>query len=134
MSEVTYQGGCLCGSIRYEARGKAERPHTCSCSMCRKSTGGVVSFWIEFDAANVAWTGPGGEPATYRSSHGSRRAFCPVCGSSVGAIDDEPVIALLVGTLDDVSNADLAPDYHAFASERPTWLATVCEQLTRNSD
>ncbi|MGO0760742.1 GFA family protein, partial [Citrobacter freundii] len=25
------------------------------------------------------------------------RAFCPQCGSSVGAIDDAPVIALLAG-------------------------------------
>ena len=35
-------------------------------------------------------------------------AFGPTCGGSIGAVDDEPVIALLVGTFDEVDDAALA--------------------------
>lgn len=36
--------------------------------------------------ADVEWTGEGGIPSLYRSSETSPRAFCPSCGSSMGAL------------------------------------------------
>ena len=90
MSKV-YIGGCLCGSIRFTAS-SPNNSHTCSCDICRKHTGAPTVVWIEFDAENVEWTGKAGKPTTRRSSETTSRAFCPQCGSSVGAIDDAPVI------------------------------------------
>ena len=43
------------------------------------------------------------------------------CDISVGAIDDAPVIALLVGGFDDPNDADLAPEFHSFTDMQPTW-------------
>ncbi len=113
------QGGCLCGAIRFEAAGPAEKPHSCSCKQCQRHTGSLTALWVEFAAKDVSWTGPGGKPATYRSSDNSSRAFCPTCGSSLGAIDDAPVVALLLGTFDSNNRAELAPDYHSYISKRP---------------
>ncbi|WP_298982374.1 GFA family protein [uncultured Roseibium sp.] len=122
MARSTYHtGGCLCGHIRFEATGPALNPHTCSCQMCRKHTGALTAAWVEFSSDAIAWTGPGGQPATFRSSENSSRAFCGRCGSTIGAIDDAPTIALLLGTFDKPAKKDLMPTGHSFRSSRPKW-------------
>lgn len=119
MSEPTYAGGCLCGHIRFEATGPAAEPHTCSCKFCQRHTGALTASWVEFPRAAVRWLGTA--PSTYRSSAASSRAFCPQCGSSIGAIDDNPTIALLLGSFDDPDQLELAPEYHSFEDGRPRW-------------
>ncbi|WP_147110267.1 GFA family protein [Tateyamaria sp. syn59] len=118
---ITHTGGCLCGAIRFTATGPALKPHTCSCKMCQRHSGALTTVWVEFPTDAVAWTGPGGAPATYRSSDGSSRAFCPTCGSTLGAIDDEPVIALLIGTFDNSATPDLVPTAHSYTGGKPKW-------------
>lgn len=87
-------GGCLCGSIRFEVTGEPGNPHTCSCDICQRHSGAPSLAWVEFERDVVTWTGEGGAPSTFRSSDYSSRAFCPVCGSTLGAIDDAPTVAL----------------------------------------
>jgi len=116
-----HSGGCLCGAIRFEATGPALRPHTCSCKMCQRHTGALTACWVEFPKESVAWTGPGREPATYRSSEFSSRAFCPTCGSTLGAIDDQPTIALVLGAFDRLGGKALRPTAHSYRSARPRW-------------
>ena len=118
---LRYMGGCLCGAIRFEATAAPANPHTCSCFMCRRHTGALSAAWVEFASDAVAWTGPGGAPATYRSSEWSSRAFCPACGSSIGANDDAPVVALLVGAFDAPDAAELMPTAHSFGDGAPAW-------------
>jgi len=103
MSVKTYSGGCLCGAIRFEAKAPAARPHTCSCRMCQRHTGGLTLAWVEF-------------PLDADSS----RAFCKTCGTSLGAIDDKPVVGLLLGVFDKPAAA-LRPTAHSFRSTRPKW-------------
>ena len=122
MSDRIYSGGCLCGAVRFEATGPAEKPHTCSCRFCQQHTGAPTAAWVEFPTDRVAWIGAGGKPSTWRSSDYSSRAFCPACGSSIGAIDDEPVIALLIGGFDDPTDPAFTPEYHSFEDCRPGWL------------
>jgi hypothetical protein len=117
----THLGGCLCGSIRFEATGPADFPHTCSCKMCQRHSGAPTVAWVEFPNEAVAWTGPGGRPATYRSSPGSSRAFCPTCGSTLGAIDDKPITALVLGVFDSPNRKELVPQSHSYRSARPSW-------------
>ena len=115
------EGGCLCGHIRFRTTGEPGFPHTCSCRMCQRHTGALTAAWVEFPADAVAWTGPGGAPAVYRSSDRSARAFCPRCGSSLGAVDDAPVIALLTGCFDKPQLKALKPTSHSYRSARPRW-------------
>jgi hypothetical protein len=89
--------------------------------MCQRHTGALTAAWVEFPSSSVRWTGPGGAPALYRSSAGSSRAFCPACGSTLGAVDDKPVIALVVGAFDTPNRKDFKPEYHSFRSARPRW-------------
>ncbi|MEM7598932.1 MAG: GFA family protein [Pseudomonadota bacterium] len=116
-----YTGGCLCGDIRFEAAGPAEFPHTCSCTMCQRHSGALTVAWVEFPKDAVTWTGPGGAPTLYRSSEKSSRAFCPKCGSTIGAVDDAPVVALVLGIFDKPGAASLRPTSHSYRSKRPKW-------------
>lgn len=120
-SKAVHLGGCLCGSIRFEAQAPALNRHTCSCKLCQRHSGAVTAVWVEFPKAAVSWTGPGGMPSTYRSSDTSSRAFCLKCGSTIGAIDDDPTVALLVGNFDNMNRKDLIPLAHSYKTGRPKW-------------
>ena len=132
MSKSTeYEGGCLCGQIRFRALAPALKPHTCSCKLCQRHTGGLTVAWVEFEAAQVTWCGPGGAPSTWRSSAWSSRAFCPRCGSSLGAIDDAPTVALLVGSFDSPNRRALASTAHSYVSARPRWWHVQSDAASR---
>jgi hypothetical protein len=124
ISKSHYSGGCLCGAVRFEVKGPALKPHTCSCKMCQRHTGALTAAWVEFPRDAVVWTG---QPAIYRSSDYSSRAFCKECGSSLGAIDDAPVVALLIGCFDKNKGKELAPQYHSFRAGRPKWWTVSVE-------
>jgi hypothetical protein len=116
-----FTGGCLCGRIRFVAKGEPDFPHTCSCCQCQRHSGGLTLCWVEFAKAAVSWVGEDGVPALYRSSPASSRAFCVTCGSSLGAIDDGPTVALLLGCFDDKGAPGLRPVSHSFEDSRPAW-------------
>jgi hypothetical protein len=89
--------------------------------MCQRHSGAIALHWVEFPAPKVRWTGPGGQPSVWRSSEASSRSFCPICGSSLGAIDDNPVIALLLGSFDSNNRKELAPLSFSYAGQTPKW-------------
>jgi hypothetical protein len=117
----TYEGGCLCGNIRFKATGPALKPHTCSCKMCQRHSGALTLTWVEFPENSVTWNGPGGKPSVYKSSKWSNRAFCSKCGSSLGAIDNAPTVALILGVFDSANRKELAPTVHSYVGGRPKW-------------
>jgi hypothetical protein len=123
-----YAGGCLCGAVRFEATGPAFKPHTCSCKMCQRHTGALTTCWVEFPREAVTWTGPGGAPAAWRSSEFSSRAFCPACGASIGAIDDKPTVALLLGVFDSANAKELKPVAHSYRGGRPRWWCVSVDE------
>lgn len=124
----TYLGGCLCGDIRFEALGPPEKPHTCSCKMCQRHSGALTTTWVEFPKSAVQWVGPGGVPATYRSSDYSSRSFCARCGSTLGAIDDNPTVAMVLGVFDSANRKELRPTYHSYKGGRPKWWHVDTEE------
>ncbi|PLY44086.1 ribulose phosphate epimerase [Janthinobacterium sp. ROICE36] len=119
MEKVVQAGGCLCGAVRSEVTGEGSNSHCCSCRNCHQHTGAPTVACVEFARDQVRWTGTAGAPATYHSSAYSSRAFCAARGSCIGAIDDAPTVALLVGSFDDTAQAAFKPEYHSFDDARP---------------
>jgi len=89
--------------------------------MCQRHSGALTVSWVEFPSEAVTWCGEGGRPSTFRSSDYSSRAFGAQCGSTLGAIDDQPVVALVLGVFDKPTAKALAPTAHSFRSARPRW-------------
>ncbi len=127
--DINLSGGCLCGFIRFVAVNPSSS-HSCSCDICQKHTGCQTAVWIEFRSADVEWTGEGRKPSLFRSSAGSSRTFCSKCGTSVGAIDDTPVIALLTGVFDNNAQAFFSPETHSFEDMKPEWWRKIMPDLS----
>ncbi len=122
MTEInTYEGGCLCGAIRYAVTAEPVVPHICSCTMCSKWTGAPTVGWVEFPIAALRWTGEAGKPRCYRSSPVTRRCNCPTCGSAICAYDDDyENISIVLGSLDD-PNLIVPDENHSYDWSVPNW-------------
>ncbi len=72
-------GGCLCGTVRYEAEVYLKSAHYCHCRMCQRSSGAPIEVAAFVKAGTLVFTE--GEPKYFKSSPFARRGFCADCGS-----------------------------------------------------
>ncbi len=77
----THTGGCHCGYLRYAVAAPLDDVAHCHCSICRRTTGGIVTTWATVPRAAFRWLA--GEPAEYASSASCTRYFCPRCGANL---------------------------------------------------
>jgi hypothetical protein len=123
-------GGCLCGALRYAARGEPIDAGYCHCRICQRSSGAPVLAWATFPEDAFAYTR--GAPATYRSSERAGREFCASCGTQIAFREDGATrVDLNLGSLDDP--ASLPPEYHIWTESRITWFETR-DELPRYPD
>lgn len=129
MAKGTIKGGCLCGAVRYTAKGKPDHMGHCHCGMCRKSTGAAFSTFAGFPSADVRFTK--GKPKYFRSSKWAARGFCAKCGGTLvyKLVKDDLKIWLSVGSMDDV--AAVKPEMHIFTAEMAPWLK-LADRLPRH--
>ena len=76
--EITHQGGCHCGAVRFQVRAPARiTVQDCNCSICRKS--GFLHLIV--DKAHFTLLKGHRGLATYRFNTGAaKHFFCKVCG------------------------------------------------------
>lgn len=120
MTKGTIKGGCLCGAVRYTAKGKPDHMGHCHCGMCRKSTGAAFGTFAGFPSADVRFTK--GKPKYFRSSKWAARGFCARCGGTLvyKLVEDNSKIWLAVGSLD--NPGAVKPEMHIFTAEMAPWL------------
>lgn len=116
----TFEGGCLCGAIRYRATAKPLRGVICHCFMCRKHSGAPALSFVHFPAAAFTWQQ--GSVSWYRSSAYAERGFCAVCGSTVGMREDvlSDRVQVCVGSLDEPNRVRI--DDHVWTSQKIAWF------------
>ena len=117
-------GGCMCGAVRYEARGEPLVVVHCHCESCRRHTGAPMVTLVSFERDKVRYTT--GAPKIHNSSPGVGRAFCGACGTPLtweGVTGGKAAIEFHIGTLDE-PNA-LTPVRHVFHEERLDWFDTA---------
>lgn len=92
-------GGCLCGSVRYEARPAHRDGYYCHCRMCQLAFGNTRAAYVNLRKDQVRWNTP---PAYYASSKIARRGFCGRCGTPLSfEFLESQNMDLSVGSLDD---------------------------------
>lgn len=75
-------GHCLCGAVRFTAKGEPLVVMNCHCTECRRATGAAYATLLFYQRADVERTG---ETRTFEhdADSGTRmiKHFCPKCGS-----------------------------------------------------
>ena len=121
-------GGCLCGTVRYEAGGEPMFALNCHCRDCQRASGtghvpimGVPKplFKVTGKTRSYAAVGNSGLQAI--------RHFCPVCGSLLfGTPEVAPhVVTIYVGSLD--NPVVFEPEFVQFTRSRPDWDRIAAE-------
>ena len=107
----TYTGSCHCGAVRYEVEMDfAAGTSKCNCSICRKTRAWLVG--ISADDFRLLK----GQEALSDYQFGSKNIhhlFCKHCGvksfgRAAAGPGGKPFVAVLLSTVDDISDADLA--------------------------
>ena len=118
------EGGCHCGSIRYEVSGEAITHALCHCSDCRRHAGAPFVGWTMYPASAVKVKK--GTPKIYKSSELGRRHFCGDCGTGLFYFNEQilpGIIDIQSATYDD---PNLVPARaHIQVAERIEWMKTA---------
>ncbi len=113
-----HKGSCLCGAVRFVARGALREVIYCHCNMCRKQSGhyyaatNVSDDMVDIEGgANVTW---------FAASDFARRGFCSRCGSVMfWKPNDDDYISIMAGSFEEPSS--LAGGYHIFVAEKGSY-------------
>lgn len=114
-----YEGGCLCGQVRWRACGQPANVRLCHCRLCQRWTGSPFFARAIFAADVFSWSG---ETTSWPTSPRIDRRSCARCGTPMFSCPkDEPArIAVTIASCDD--RHALAPEVHIWTSEKVAWL------------
>ena len=115
-----FEGGCLCGAVRFVANGQPKSVAWCHCQSCRKQSGAPVSVFVAFERS--AYSVIKGKITKFNSSPGRLHGFCATRGSTLTCESEHPQTEthFLVGAFD--QTARFQPTRHIFPEERLPWL------------
>lgn len=115
-----HTGGCHCGALRYQFHSRLEDIAHCHCSVCRRTTGGIVTTWITVPLPGFRWLA--GTPTVYPSSATCSRSFCPACGAHLTLFTtlSPDTLDVTIATLDYPEQAPA--DRHIWVKSRLPWL------------
>jgi hypothetical protein len=113
------RGGCLCGQVRYEARGPVTNLCFCHCESCRRAAGAAPVAWGTVEDNRFAITR--GELTIYQSSPNVSRGFCRRCGTSLTYKNSERPgeLDITLASLDEA--AALVPVRHIWVQDQVAW-------------
>jgi hypothetical protein len=115
---VVNEGGCLCGAVRFKAKGEPINVRICHCRNCQKAMGSPFFARALYDQGTLTVTGDTGR---YPSSERIERVFCKRCGTRLFSWRrDGSAAGVALATFDD-RNA-FAPTEHIWVSEKIAWV------------
>lgn len=124
MSETSPRltGGCLCGALRYEAKGEPVYAGYCCCADCRKASGSGFIPFMGFAAEAVTFSGPTRQFRSPSMRGEAVRNSCPTCGGLVfgGVVGESEQHTVYAGSLDDPSA--FQPTMAIFVRDRAAWV------------
>jgi len=118
-------GGCMCGAVRYSARGAPSYAGYCYCVDCRRASGSGFIPFMGFDSDRVTIAGVLRQVRSPSSRDTvAVRNRCDACGSLIfGGNHGEGQYTLYAGSLDDP--AHFQPTMAIFTRERPAWAPSM---------
>ncbi len=92
-----WQGGCLCGAVRYQCTDAPTWASYCHCWMCRRTSGAPYTSFVQFEKGEFQWAGS--KRRRYQSSEVAQRGFCGSCGSNL-TFEVDGLVFITLGSLD----------------------------------
>ena len=129
MLTAPFEGGCLCGSVRYRCEAQPFVSYTCHCLDCQHITSSAFATCIQVPAEAFAVTA--GEPSSMErvADSGNRltTSFCGACASAlfVANVARPRLRTIYVGTLDRAGDVEV--DAHIFVRRRLPWVVLSSE-------
>jgi hypothetical protein len=116
--EIIYQGGCLCGAVRYRVSASPINERICHCHLCQKAIGATFNARLLFRAEDVTIEG---QVDYVHTSPDLRRGFCPRCGTTLFSNRlSAAALGVTAGSLDDP--ALFKPQMHIYVASKQPWL------------
>lgn len=119
---MSFDGGCLCGAVRFRVGRRHLNAMHCYCGMCRKAHGTAFSTHAMARPDQLEWLAGRNTLVEFESSPGAVRAFCPGCGTHIlvhGQSGDDSY-AIPAGTLD--GDPPLTLVGHMFTADMVSWM------------
>ena len=120
---IPFEGGCMCGEVRYQCSSAPETTYYCHCEDCRRGSGSAfhVGIGVSKDAVKLLK----GEPKSFRkvgdAGRGITRAFCPNCGSPLFTYPDvrPHMVMIKAGSVDEPEMFE--PDEEIWTDSKVSW-------------
>jgi hypothetical protein len=122
MTQLTLEGSCLCGAVKYEVSGNPQRFYHCHCSRCRKSSGTGHATNLLMTDATLVFTSGESLLKQYKVPEAKRftRQFCSRCGSSVARfVQETGAVVIPAGSVD--GEIPVKPQARIFWDSRADW-------------
>jgi hypothetical protein len=124
-------GGCLCGSVRFEASGPILSAGYCHCTHCQKRTGTGSSVNCRVAQADFRLLEGGELLSSYQPPAGVPKLFCSRCGSALFSGDplSDQEVAIRLGSFD--QDPGIRPQFRQFVDSAAAWEPVPADGLTR---
>ena len=122
--DVSREGGCSCGAVRYRLVSEPLFVHCCHCLNCQRQTGSafVVNLLIETDRVELLAGDPVAVDVPRDDGSPQRIWRCPACQVAVYSRYTRPDLRFVRGgTLDDPASVE--PDVHIYTRSKLPWVA-----------
>ena len=116
-----YNGGCLCGKVRFEITSEIQNIIYCHCSQCRKAQGSAFATNGNVDTDGFKIISGENELTGYESSPGLTKYFCKHCGSPIISKNESSPnkVRVRLGVVEtDISERPVA---HIFSTSKANW-------------
>ena len=114
-------GGCQCGAVRYELRGRPVELVVCHCKECQRQSGSAFGMSLIVPSGSFRLLSGDLKFFTVVCDSGRTKtcAFCRDCGTRVYHSSNN-TISVKPGTLDDTSS--LRPTHHYWTKRKQPWV------------
>jgi hypothetical protein len=115
------QGGCLCGTVRFEITAEFLSAGYCHCTHCQRRTGTASSANGRVPQEGFQILKGVEQLRSYRPEGGVPKLFCAGCGSALFSGDpfSDAEVAVRLGALD--REPGIRPQYRQFVDSAASW-------------
>ena len=116
---MTITGGCFCGSVAYEIKGRLHDARSCHCSRCRKVFSAQASAYAVVEPGIFQWTAGEERLTSYAGQDGFGLQFCSNCGSTLCGTFNGEVHGVTLGCVN--GDPDVKIEKHIFVGSKAAW-------------